>query len=73
MGERVIITYDGVPSYSVSIMEFANEQVVHETQYFADPFHFARVAGSPRGADAGQEHCQGLTSVRSGAGRARHR
>jgi hypothetical protein len=33
-----IITYDGAPSYSVSIMEFADEQVVHETQYFADPF-----------------------------------
>jgi hypothetical protein len=33
-----IITYDGVPSYSVSIMEFAGEQVTHETQYFADPF-----------------------------------
>jgi hypothetical protein len=33
-----IITYDGVPSYSVSIMEFANESVVHETQYFGDAF-----------------------------------
>jgi hypothetical protein len=33
-----IITYDGVPTYSVSIMEFARERVVHETQYFADPF-----------------------------------
>jgi hypothetical protein len=33
-----IITYDGVPSYSVSIMEFAHENVVHETQYFADTF-----------------------------------
>ena len=33
-----VITYDGVPSYSVSIMEFANGSVVHETQYFADPF-----------------------------------
>ena len=33
-----IITYDGVPTYSVSIMEFANGQVVHETQYFADTF-----------------------------------
>jgi hypothetical protein len=33
-----IITYDGVPTYSVSIMEFAHEQVVHETQYFADNF-----------------------------------
>ena len=33
-----VITYDGVPSYSVSIMEFANGYVVHETQYFADAF-----------------------------------
>jgi hypothetical protein len=33
-----VITYDGVPSYSVSIMEFSNGHVVHETQYFADPF-----------------------------------
>jgi SnoaL-like domain len=32
------ITYDGVPTSSVSIMEFADEHVVHETQYFADPF-----------------------------------
>ncbi|GHI06154.1 hypothetical protein Scel_44750 [Streptomyces cellostaticus] len=29
---------NGVPSYSVSIMEFADQHVVHETQYFADPF-----------------------------------
>jgi hypothetical protein len=33
-----IITYDGAPTYSVSIMEFAHDHVVHETQYFADPF-----------------------------------
>jgi len=33
-----IISYDGVPTYSVSIMEFVGEHVVHETQYFADPF-----------------------------------
>ena len=33
-----VITYDGVPTYSVSVMEFADEHVVHETQYFADPF-----------------------------------
>jgi hypothetical protein len=32
------ISYDGVPTYSVSIMEFDDELVVHETQYFADPF-----------------------------------
>ena len=33
-----VITYDGVPSYSVSVMEFAGDEVAHETQYFADPF-----------------------------------
>ena len=33
-----ILTYDGRPSYTVSVMEFADRQVVHETQYFADPF-----------------------------------
>ncbi len=33
-----VITYDGAPSISVSIMEFADGLVVHETQYFADPF-----------------------------------
>ena len=33
-----VISYDGVPTHSVSIMEFADGQVVHETQYFADTF-----------------------------------
>jgi hypothetical protein len=33
-----IITYDGAPTYSISIMEFVADKVVHETQYFADPF-----------------------------------
>ncbi|UFS59823.1 nuclear transport factor 2 family protein [Subtercola endophyticus] len=33
-----VITYDGAPTYSVSIMEFAGGEVTHETQYFADPF-----------------------------------
>jgi hypothetical protein len=33
-----VISYDGVPSYSVSIMEFSGGLVTHETQYFADPF-----------------------------------
>ncbi len=32
------ITYQGQPAYTVSIMEFRNAKVVHETQYFADPF-----------------------------------
>jgi hypothetical protein len=33
-----LITYDGVPTHSVSVMEFRDGLVVHETQYFADPF-----------------------------------
>jgi SnoaL-like domain len=33
-----ILTYDGVPSYSVSIMEFLDGEVARETQYFGDPF-----------------------------------
>ncbi len=33
-----ILTYDGKPSYTVSIMEFADDKVARETQYFADPF-----------------------------------
>jgi hypothetical protein len=33
-----VITYDGVPTYSLSVMEIANGLVTHETQYFADPF-----------------------------------
>jgi len=33
-----IITYDGRPTISVSIMEFDGDVVAHETQYFADPF-----------------------------------
>jgi hypothetical protein len=33
-----ILTYDGKPSYTVSIMEFRDVKVARETQYFADPF-----------------------------------
>jgi hypothetical protein len=33
-----VITYDGAPTYSVSIMELSDDLVAHETQYFADPF-----------------------------------
>jgi len=36
-----ILTYDGKPSYTVSIMEFRGGEVVRETQYFADPFEAA--------------------------------
>ena len=33
-----ILTYDGKPSYTVSIMEFLDGKVARETQYFGDPF-----------------------------------
>jgi SnoaL-like domain len=33
-----ILTYDGLPSYTVSIMEFKDNKVARETQYFGDPF-----------------------------------
>ena len=33
-----MITYDGAPTYSLSVMEFSDGLVTHETQYFADPF-----------------------------------
>jgi hypothetical protein len=33
-----ILTYDGKPSYTVSIMEFRDDKVARETQYFAGPF-----------------------------------
>ena len=33
-----ILSYDGQPSYTVSIMEFRDGKVARETQYFADPF-----------------------------------
>jgi hypothetical protein len=33
-----VLTYDGLPSYTVSIMEFREGKVTRETQYFGDPF-----------------------------------
>jgi ketosteroid isomerase-like protein len=35
---ELILTYDGKPTYTVSIMEFKGDKVARETQYFADPF-----------------------------------
>ncbi|MUL45828.1 nuclear transport factor 2 family protein [Mycobacterium sp. CBMA293] len=35
---ELVMTYDGHPSYVVSIMEFEDDKVVRETQYFGDPF-----------------------------------
>jgi hypothetical protein len=33
-----VLAYDEVPSYVVSIMEFRDGLVAHETQYFGDRF-----------------------------------
>jgi len=33
-----VLSYDGRPSYTVSIMEFRDVKVARETQYFGDPF-----------------------------------
>ena len=33
-----VLTYDGRPSYTVSIMEFRDGKVARETQYLGDPF-----------------------------------
>lgn len=33
-----VLSYDDVPSYAVSIREFRDGLVAHETQYFAQPF-----------------------------------
>jgi hypothetical protein len=41
---ELVLTYDGRPVHTVSIMEFLDGQVVRETQYFCDSFE----AGSSR-------------------------
>jgi hypothetical protein len=33
-----IVTYDGKPSHTISIIEFRGDKVAREIQYFADPF-----------------------------------
>ena len=35
---ELVMTYDGRPSYVVSVMEFDAGEVIRETQYFSDPF-----------------------------------
>ena len=44
-----VLSYDGIPSYAVSIMEFQEGLVANETQYFADRFalhHRVRILSS---------------------------
>jgi ketosteroid isomerase-like protein len=38
---ELVISYDGKPYDTVSIMEFRGANVVRETQYFAEPFEAA--------------------------------
>ena len=33
-----VLSYDGKPSYTVSIMEIKGDKLARETQYFTDPF-----------------------------------
>ncbi len=35
---ELVMTYDGQPFYTVSIMEFSGPRVVRETQYFTEAF-----------------------------------
>ena len=55
-----VLTYDGIPSYAVSIMEFRDGLVASETQYFADRFepapsraHLVERAGEDSCSSAG--------------------
>jgi hypothetical protein len=50
---EIVIAYDGKPYDVVSIMEFRADQVVHETQYFAEPFE-AAAAWRAKWVDRGQ-------------------
>lgn len=35
---ELVLTYDGVRSYTVSVMQFKDGKVASETQYFCNPF-----------------------------------
>jgi ketosteroid isomerase-like protein len=35
---ELVLTYDGVPFYTVSVMEFSDGKVTRETQYFGQAF-----------------------------------
>ena len=44
-----VLTYDGRPPYTVSIMEFLDGKVARETQYFGDPFEGLRARNGSNG------------------------
>ena len=61
-----IITYDGVASYSVSIMEFTGDHVTHESQYFGDAFEapaWRAPLAEPIPADEGEPGQPGTRGV----------
>ncbi len=45
---ELVITYDGKPYGTVSIMEFRARRVVHETQFFAEPFELRTSSARPK-------------------------
>jgi hypothetical protein len=55
------ITYQGRPAYTVSIMEFRNGKVVHETQYFGVHNRIFRLfeVGEPKNIQSGQRQAVG--------------
>jgi hypothetical protein len=59
-----VITYDGVPTYSVSVMEISDGLVMHETQYFADPFPAAPGRAALAEAIPGEDRADASTGTR---------
>src|SRR5438552_10032809 len=51
-----VIIYEGKRVYTVSIMEFRDGKVSHETQYFADPFNAPCLARTVGRNGGGRQH-----------------
>lgn len=49
-----VLEYDGRPYYTISVMEFSDGKVIHETQYFADAF--AAPAWRSRWVESVEQH-----------------
>jgi hypothetical protein len=62
-----VITYEGKRAYTVSIMEFRDGKVSHETQYVADPFD--ALLGALSGSSLGRDR-RHLTRASTGSARA---
>jgi hypothetical protein len=53
-----VLTYDGIPTYAVSIMEFREGLVARETQYFTDRFDPAPSRASRRANGLKSRHSE---------------